>query len=220
MITSKFYNHAVKLGAKKLLWFLLLCCAAFTVILFANKDIVMRDKDLYYYTFSTIAQTFLGLVAFLGSVCVFKLQILETEALTVQERLREPLSHFFGISQVGDMTWVEMKDKGLSMEGKDSADMRQVIIKVCSNRMEQIDGSRRLLRSSVVDFGLLSFLNVGLALIGLPLTRIFAGEAVSSLVGTLGLIYLLLNIALSIFSLFTAFRIVRKTFGYDFEVVA
>src|SRR5438552_4085571 len=69
--------------------FRLLCLTVTLLVIYFAKEI-FTDKNVYFYTSSTIVQAFIALVAFLGTVVVFKVQ-LEDQAM---ERLAEAVRPF------------------------------------------------------------------------------------------------------------------------------
>ncbi len=87
-------------------------------------------------------------------------------------------------------------------------------LRIGADTLEQKQKEKSDLRSLVVDFSLLSFINIFIALIGIPFSRFYvAHEAYLSLA-----IYVLINLILSFVSVIFAFRLIKSSLGYTFKI--
>ena len=178
-----------------------------------------KDQNLYYYTFSTIIQGFLALVALLGAVVVYKLQIIETELNGTRDRMENDLTYFMG-QAVYSFSWIEAMIEARKILDNnaytESSGNEKYIERIEANwtKLDKLSKERGIIRSKMVDFCLGSFLNIGAALIFLPISRIVTLQETY----ILGFILLILNVIISIFLMFFALGVVRAVMGYSFKL--
>lgn len=176
---------------------------------------IFLDQNLYYYTFSTIIQGFLALVALLGAVVIYKLQIIENDLNKISDKVEIYVAQIKG-AITKTYSWIETMNECQRILS-DSADPNSnngAYIKMCFDKMQTLSNNRGDIRSHMVDFSLLSFLNIGLALFGLPISKLLVVNS-SYYIGTL---YLMINILISCISMFFAWKVVRVVMGYSFKV--
>ncbi|MFZ2187291.1 MAG: hypothetical protein WAV46_01530 [Candidatus Moraniibacteriota bacterium] len=188
------------------------------ITLFANK--VFSDQNLYYYTFSTIVQGFLALVAFLGAVVIYKLQIIESDLEKISNNLYFFIKVFppFSESVEGVHSWAEIMNEGgriintpENKTGMYSDSIQRA--EIYWNKLRKLSSDRGDIRTKMVDFSLFSFLNVGFSLISMPITRLFVEQKLFYF----GEVFIIIGILISCFSLFLAFGIIRAVLGYSFS---
>jgi hypothetical protein len=187
------------------------------ILLFLFSNGIFRDQNLYYYVFSTIVQGFLALVALLGAVVVYKLQIIETDLNGTRDRMENDLTYFLGQAPYS-FSWAEaMNEAKKILDANDKNSTHESHIKRIEMNWNKLDGlnkERSIIRSKMVDFCLGSFLNIGTALIFLPISKIITLQEVY----ILGFIFVSLNITLSVVLMFFALGVVRIVMGYDFKL--
>lgn len=172
---------------------------------------IFTKEDVYYSTFGAIVQGFIGLVAFLGAVAVFKIELEDQAMQKLSDSIEPSVMHYKGIV-AKTLTPTQMLNAcNEVLEWPEDYGNRDSIRKV-KEKMEETLASRGEVRNWMVDFTIVSFLNVSLAIIGLLFTPIFSEN------WDVGGTFLIFNVYFSIFTLYTAFRLVRKTMGYSFKL--
>ncbi len=178
---------------------------------------IFNDQNLYYYIFSTIVQGFLALVAFLGTVVIYKLQIIETDLNATANKAEPSVENFVGIT-ARTLSWVEIMNEANKIldapagnKNYDEEDIDKLAI--FSLKLSSLSKERGLIRSRMVDFSLLSFLNVGFSLIAMPISKLLVTKELY--IG--GETLVLIGITVSFISMIYAFRIIRAVLGYSFS---
>lgn len=177
----------------------------------------LQDQSLYYYFYSTVVQGFLALIAFLGAVVIYRLQIIENELQKMSDKLQRPMVYYRG-APAETYAWKETltEAKKILQESKDGNFRHE--IEWSSKKMEELLRERGEARTKMVDFCLLSFVNVLTALIGLPLSRLVILLSQKAVIGTfVNSTYLIVVTLLSLFSVFYAFKVIRLIMGYSFS---
>lgn len=179
---------------------------------------IFDDQNLYYYVFSTIIQGFLALVAFLGAVVIYKLQLLEIEMGSFADKIRPTLEKYLGerarvLSQKEIDEEIEKIKKSKENDNCYIATYFQ-LLEQYSNNVPKLRDEKGLIRSKMVDFSIISFFNVGFCLISLPLSRL----VVDSKLYFVGEALVLIGFLISYVSLLFAFRIIRIILGYSFSI--
>ena len=216
-ISSGLYNFLSQNNTKrfKILIAIFIFGIVALMLLFAND--IFSDQSLYYYTFSTIVQGFLALVALLGAVVVYKLQIIETELNSTRDRMESDLTYFLAQAPYS-FSWIEAMNEAkkiLDNNTKDSVHKSYIErIEMNWKKLDKLSKERGVIRSKMVDFSLLSFINIGLALIALPLSKMILINKFFFL----GSALLILNITISYISMIFAFKIIRLVLGYSFSI--
>lgn len=206
------YNFIRKIKNLKYIIYLLLIIIF--VILFIFRTEIFNDQNLYYYTFSTIVQGFLALVAFLGTVVIYKLQIIEMELNKIGEKLIDFLFSMTGTQKYLAFTYIEIINESdqfiqsVNSKGMDEQNINK--IRIYSNKLKDLNNEKGEIRNNMVDFTILSFLNISLALIGIPLSKYF----VNNQLFFVGYILLILNILISFVTLYYTWKVIRKVMGY------
>lgn len=169
-------------------------------------------ENIFFYSFSTIVQGFVALVALLGGVVVYKLQIIEGSLNQMADQLRPFLEYYRG-APAKIYIWQEIitESKKILESGKEYA---RAEIEVVSKTMISIVEDRSNIRSSMVDFSLFTFLTIAFALVGLPLSSIFNGKFL-----IVGQVYLAVCLLASLYILVVALDIIRLIMGHDFKKV-
>lgn len=215
-ISDGLYNYLSQHNTKRFKILVLIFSISLIVLLLLFPRSVFSDQNLYYYTFSTIVQGFLALVALLGALVVYKLQIIEAELNNTRDRMEPDLSKFIG-EATQSFSWIEaMNEARKILDNKENySDNNRPLLGRIEMNWKKLDGlSRdRVIRSQMVDFSLLSFLNISLALIAIPISKMIV---INDLL-YLGAILLIINIIISFFSMISAFGIIRRVLGYDFK---
>lgn len=176
---------------------------------------IFEESNVYFYTSSTIAQGFIALVALLGTVVVFKVQLEDQSMQKLSDGI-EPTVVFYRGSITRTYTPTQMMNacKEIWNNEKENSAMSSNVdlIKKVGDKMQETLASRNETRSRLVNFAVISFLNIAIALISILLTPIFVKY------WYIGGFLLSANVCLSIFSLSRALQLVRKALGYDFSI--
>lgn len=214
-IKSGLYNYILQ--KKRLLGFILysVLFISYSYIL-CNYKVIISNNDLsvFYYTFSTIVQGFLALVGFLGALSVYKLQLIETEASKVSLGLEPTVALYKGEHIVRTYSWIEMMNQcGHILENKES---NWEIDKVRSGyeKFTKLRDEKDTVRNTMLDFAVISMINIIFALIMLPLSKVL----ISNDLLLLSVVLLLMSISLSLFSAKKAISVIRKCLGYGFTI--
>ncbi len=219
-IKDGLYNYLSQHSTRRFKILVIILCLSLVGLITLFADKVFSDQNLYYYTFSTIVQGFLALVAFLGAVVIYKLQIIESDLDKISNNLYLYIRVFppFSESVEGVYSWVEIMNEGEkiinSQENKtgmhsDSVKKAEIYL----NKLRNLSSDRGGIRTKMVDFSLFSFLNVGFSLISMTITRFFVEQELFYL----GEAFIIIGILASCFSLFLAFKIIRAVLGYSFS---
>jgi hypothetical protein len=218
-INDGFYNY-ISTKAKLFHWladsFFFIICA---VLLWHYKTI-FNDPSVSFYTFSTIVQGFLALIGFLGAVAVFKLQLVETNIQKVMDIIMPYMNAFNGVVVYGYAV-SEMISEGEKIVGRLLVDGRRPDhydehIKIGVQKLKNLTENKDQVRNFVVDFSLLSLINIMIALLGIPFSKFAIYHGHIFLITC----YMLLNIGVSYASVFSAFKLIRLCIGYSFVMRA
>jgi len=187
-------------------FFFLIC--VFLLIFYKS---IFSDQNVSFYTFSTIVQGFLALIAFLGAVAVFKLQLIENEAQKISNGLESSVRDYRGVV-VHSYSWIEMMNAcSKILENKDFSNN---VISSGYEKLCRLRDEKSPIRSKMVDFSLASLVNIVVALLGIPFSKLLT---VHGLV-FIDAIYIVFNITLSYASTLSAFRLIRLCLGYSFKI--
>ncbi len=209
------YNYSCQ--NKKIISFILYLILAilYLYILWNYKGLISNsDLSVFYYSFSTIVQGFLALVGFLGSLSVYKLQLIETEASKVSQGLEPSIAMYKGEHVARTYSWIEMMNEcGYILDNKES---NWEIDKVRSGHEKfiKLRDEKNSVRNSMLDFSVMSMVNIIFALIMLPLSKLLITN--NLLFWSVAL--LLINVSLSLFSAKKAISVIRKCLGYGFTL--
>jgi len=213
-IDDGFYNYISK--KSKLFTFLAnsFFFIAVGILMYFYKNI-FNDQNTSFYTFSTIVQGFLALIGFLGTVIIFRLQLIENDAQSTSDNLKPFVRDYRGLL-TDSYSWIEMMNEceKISEIPDKLNSFYSSKIKVGYERLSKLNKEKSSIRNMMVDFSLLSLINIVLALIGIPLSRFLI---IHSFILADG-IYLIINITLSYASVLSAFRLIRSCLGYSFKV--
>ncbi|MFA7290327.1 MAG: hypothetical protein WC055_15740 [Melioribacteraceae bacterium] len=185
----------------------------FCIIYYGKNLISGGDISVFYYTFSTIVQGFLALVGFLGAVSIYKLQIIENQASKISSSLEESIALYKGPIAY-TYSWIEtMNECGYILDNKENNwkinEITSAHSKMCNLRDEKDS-----IRNVIVDFSIISMVNIMFALINLPISKILV---INNLL-QLAVLFLVINIILSFFSAKIAISVIRKCLGYGFTL--
>jgi hypothetical protein len=172
---------------------------------------IFKESNVYFYTSSTIVQGFIALVALLGTVVVFKIQLEDQAMQKISDGAEELVVYYLG-AEARLYTPTQMYNACEKILGNNEYFGNKNLIQKVFDKMKETLASRGEIRSKMVDFAVISFVNVSIALISLVFTPIFAKY------WYVGGILLTLNVYFSIFILGEALQLVRKIMGYDFKI--
>jgi hypothetical protein len=178
-----------------------------------------KDQNLYFYTFSTIVQGFLALVAFLGTVVIYKLQIIEQELNNVRDRMIDDLIVFLG-SAANSYSWIKAKNEVeliLKSRKTQPAILENEIsrLEYGYNKLENESKTKGEIRTLMVDFSTFSFINIGISLLGIPFSKMFLENSWFLAAEIL----LIVSVFWSIYTLILAMRVIRLALGYNFSLI-
>jgi hypothetical protein len=194
---------------KYVIWVLVIVV---TGMLFYFAPTIFKESNVFFYTSSTIVQGFIALVALLGAVVVFKIQLEDQAMQKLSDGVENSIAYWRGAA-AKTYTPTQMMNackEILEKEKEDHGGSKDLLRKV-SEKMQETVASRSEARNRMVDFAVVSFLNVSIALICLLFTPVFVKY------WYVGGILLTANVYLSIFSLSKALEVVRSTMGYGFS---
>lgn len=203
------YNLIVKKPLiEKIFW---LSFFVISIILIYNAKSI-ANENLYYYSFSTIVQGFLSLVALLGAVVIYKIQLLENEMIKITIEFSKTSQAIF-VPRCNLSSPIElMNSLQLQITSFKEVNRPCDIISVFHEKLNSINNQKSEIRTDLVDFSLFSFVNVGLALINLSLSKLLMSSYPYFVEGCL-----LVNIFLSLYSLKLALSLIKKSVGYSFR---
>lgn len=174
---------------------------------------VFSDQNVSFYTFSTIVQGFLALIGFLGTVVIFKLQLIENNAQSVRDGLVIFLKDYNG-NIAYTYSWIEAMNTVKDLNQGGNLSMHAEQLKNGCNKLEQYSEEKSNLRKIMIDFSVISLINISVALVGLP----FSKYLLFNNLYLVNSIYMLFNIGLSISSVFLAIKLIRSSLGYSFSL--
>jgi len=184
---------------------------AFSLFCFASD--IFTKENVYFYTSSTIVQGFIALVALLGAVVVFKVQLEDQAMQKLADGIEVSVAFYRGdAAKTYTPTQMMNACKEILGHEKENYGSSKDLIKKVSDKMEETLASRNETRNKMVDFAVICFLNVAIALVGLLFTPVFI------IYWCIGGVLLSANVFLSIYSLNKALQVVRSTMGYGFSI--
>ena len=166
------------------------------------RNIVIRESVLFW-TFSTIVQAFVGLLALLGMIGIFKLQSLDAALNQICEINRSLVFYFRG-SSAKFYTQEEMiaELNKISEETLAGSENELNKVKGVSRKLNEMIEKRKIIRNNVLNFTGRTIFVVLLCLVSLPITPILSREY-------LGLPFLVITIILSLYSLISTIWLMR-----------
>jgi len=182
----------------------------FGALVLYYAPVLFENSSTYFYVFSTISQSFVALVAFLGALVVFKMQLIENEIKETRRGIGVELNYYLN-SQADTFNNDEIIE---SINKRVSTDAHYSILRASGDKMIKRTNEKREIRRSMVDFAIWNFIVVAIALILLPLSIFF----VKGYLLYVGALFVLFNISISIKALHYGYFLVRLTMGYDFEI--
>lgn len=190
----------------------LLLFSGFVVgLLFHFAPVIFSNENVFFYTFSTIAQSFVALVAFLGAIVVFKMQLIDQNVRRIIGGINIQLNYYAGPSEANTLDSDQVIDL---IDKRIETDAHYRILRKNGDDLIKLRDERRILRRSMVDFTIWNFFVVSLSLLLLPVSSILTtGNFVY-----LGAFLISLNLTISVISLFYGYLLVRSVMGYDFEL--
>jgi len=183
------------------------------VILLCFYKGVFIDEAVTFYTFSTIVQGFLALVGFLGALTIFKIQLIESEAQKISNGLEVSVKMYNGI-KVHSYSWIEMMNACCAILQNKESNFQVEDIKTGYGKLCTLRDEKSPIRNSMVSFSLITMVNIVIALLGIPLSKLF----VSSELFLVNTIYTLITLGLSYYSIKGAFKVIRSCLGYSFRL--
>jgi hypothetical protein len=182
------------------------------LLLYFNKDI-FNDPNVSFYAFSSVVQGFLALVGFLGAVTIFKIQLIENDAQKVSTGLEGFVKDYNGII-VHTYSWSDMINACEIILNNENNTLGRVGIKNGYDKLCNLRDQKSPIRNSMVDFSLLSMVNIMIALLGIPLAKLFITKELFILNALLVLIVMIL----SFICIRGAFKVIRFSVGYSFSI--
>ncbi len=166
------------------------------------KNILITENVLFW-TFSTIVQAFVGLLALLGMTGIFKLQSLDAALNQILEANMFLVQYFKGSSAqayIQEKAIAELNK--ISKETHDASEIQLSRVKIVSRKLNDIIEKRKTIRNNVLNFTGRTIFVVLFSLVSLPITPILSREY-------LGLPFLVIAVMLSLYSLTSTIRLMR-----------
>ncbi|MCK9578211.1 hypothetical protein M0R01_01800 [bacterium] len=202
------YNEISKYGKIKHFEIAFLLIITFLSFYFYKN--LFSNINASFYILSSIIQGFLALIGFLGTVTIYKLQLIENEAEKVSSGLEEFIINYNG-TEVRSYSWIEMMNtckKILDNPNNTST----TGIKKGYERLCELQNQKQPIQKSMVDFSLLSMVNVIISLMGIPLSSFF----IENRLICLNAILIIIVFLLSYYCIKGSFKTIRKSVGYSF----
>lgn len=187
--------------------------AVIIVVTFIFYRDIFGNINSSFYTFSTIVQGFLALVAFLGTLTVFKIQLIETEAQKVSAGLESSLEMYKG-KEVYSYSWIESMNLCNSILSNKESNWQIAEITSGYNKLCKLRDEKSPIRNTMVDFSIVTMVNIMIALIGISLSPLFISKGLFLTNG----FYTLLVLSLSFYSIKAGFKVIRSCLGYSFSI--
>lgn len=189
---------------------------AATFILASFVDLPI-DKETFYYTFSTIAQSILTLVAFLGAIVIFRLQLYENKRRELADEINSNVLSARGFRQVPlllpDGVFSEAKKYLPILSAADQETLNNIFKEVTI-----IDDSSDVIKLKMVDFTLIAICSAVISILGLFLTPFLNGlvlhlsQSGSNYTAPLGKIFLFFTTLFACMGLFYALGVILEIF--------
>lgn len=186
--------------------------ASVLIILYFYK-IIFSNQNVSYYLFSTIVQGFLALVGFLGALTVFKIQLIENEAQKISAGLEESVKMYRGVI-VHSYSWIEMMGECSYILDDKNSQWQIPQIKSGYEKLCKLRDEKSPIRNSMVDFSIVTFVNIFIALLGIVLSTAF----ISNCLYFINTVYSFITIILSFYSVINAFGVIRSSLGYSYSI--
>lgn len=126
------------------------------------------DSYVYYYSYSTIVQGFVALVAFVGALAIFKLQHDQDAKQRLCSEVLPWVRHIEGNSEIGKLDEFIATIKRLAEEPSGGLHYRQKI-KEFYGKIAPLAESQRLMTIYLKRFAIVCLWDIGIALVGIPL---------------------------------------------------
>ncbi len=208
------YNFVNKYKKYLTVFFYVTCALVFTTILYNYA--IFEDQNLSYYLFSTIVQGFLALVGFLGTVVIFKLQLLQNELLSKAEMMRPLIENYRSKIDVTGYSPIDMiiESEKILQEYKlaHPQHLHTKQIEAIYKKLKDNNDERVSISSKLVDFSVISLINIAFALLLLPVSKFLVANCYSIILS----ICAVTSITLSLSSIIIAFLLIRRVFNYRF----
>lgn len=212
-IEGNLYNY-ISMNQKKITTFMDILFLVVIIIMFFYYKNIFNDENVSFYLFSTIVQGFLALVGFLGALTVFKIQLIENEAQKISTALESSVEMYHGtISR--SYSWIEMMNESSKILEDSRSQWRLGEIKSGYAKLCKLRDEKSPIRNIMVDFSLITMVNIMVALFGILLSKIF----ISNELFLSNTFYALLALSLSYISIKIAFKLIRSCLGYSFSVM-
>ena len=183
---------------------------AIVILLYFYKD-VFSDQNIAFYTFSTIVEGFLALVGFLGAITIFKIQLIENEAQKISDGLEIIVLQYKGVV-ASSFSWIEMMNACSNILDDKNSNYHIDEIKSGFEKLCRLRDEKSPIRNTMVDFSLITLVNVMVALIGILFSKIL----ISNGLFLANAIYTLITLCLAFYSVKMAFKVIRFGMGYSF----
>ena len=155
---------------------------------FFFKNKFTLGEDSLYWFFSTVAQSFLTLIAFLGMIAIFRLQNISTLSNSFVESSKKLLIKFKG----AETEFFTVDDCVKNCKEIPGELYSRAVLKI-----EDLAGKEKFIKERIISFSSLSFLVIILSIFFIPITPIIAGSFLSVLSVELILLLVLISVQLA-----------------------
>lgn len=161
------------------------------------------SEDALFWTFSTIVQSFVALLALLGMVAIYRLQSLEGELSHLCETTRSYVEYFKGPpARAYTHEEIITECKKISEGSLIVSGVEINHIKRTTERLNQIIGHKKKIRVDIHDFIEITIFIIFISLVFLPWTPVIAKHGS-------GLFFLIIVLISAIYSLLSAMRLIK-----------
>jgi hypothetical protein len=166
------------------------------------KNIIISE-DVLFWTFSTIVQSFIALLALLGMVAIYRLQALENELNYLCEITRPLVEYFRGLpSRAYTHGEIILECNKIFGENHIASEVELIQVKRTTERLNQIVERKKKIKTDIYNFIEITVFIVFISLIFLPWTPIISKH-------NLGPLFLVVVVILAVYSLLSAKRLIK-----------
>jgi len=170
--------------------------------IFSYKNIIISE-DVLFWTFSTIIQSFVALLALLGMVAIYRLQSLESELNHLCDTIRIYVEFFIGLAAKA-YTQEEIINacNKISRESQNTSSVERNQVVRTNQRLDEIIKNRKKIKTDTLRFVELTIFIVFISLVFLPWTPGISEH-------NLGPLFLTIVVVLAAYSLLSAMRLIK-----------
>lgn len=185
--------------------FVLFCVTFYFLI---KNFYIISDYNLYYYLFSTIVQGFLALGGVLGTAVVFKIQLIDTNLVSIRDHALPTVRYYKGLPSES-YSWEEVRDVLTdALKQEENLTAKSFLSKINSLELEK----DKIIKKAIWFF-ITMFLNVAIALISMPVSKLFFEIDMH----LFAILLMLINISISLFLIWTSLMLIFKIFNVNFK---